>query len=98
MVAPALGGGIRHVAEIVDTYFDTNETALLMEALECLETGAAFKRLGFLIEHLGIDALDALERCRRAVTSGFADLDPSSPSTGPRSAEWNIRVNVQLER
>lgn len=93
---PAWGGGIRQVADIVAEYFegDHRNEALLVEHGDRLGIGAVFKRLGFLIEELGIDAPDLVEHCLARRTAGVNDLDPSVDAKGPTVTRWGIRANV----
>ena len=78
---PALGGGIRHTMEVLNTLLSDAKLEDLVDALERLDNGAAIKRLGYLMEVLGYDtaAVDW------PLTSGFPLLDPSLPSGGSRS-------------
>lgn len=75
---PAIGGGIRHVADCLESYLGradgTGEN--LISAAEQLGNGAVFKRLGFLAErHEGQEALVAA--CKAHLSQGNAKLDPS---------------------
>ncbi len=94
---PALGGGIRHVTEILDTYLMDGDPSALTDALERLGNGAAFKRLGYLAEHLGVDDTHLLEACERGITSGVSRLDPDLPATGSRSSRWGLLVNAEVD-
>ena len=89
---PALGGGIRHTMEVLDTLLSVAKLEDLVDALERLDNGAAIKRLGYLLEMLAYDtaAVD------RPLTSGFPLLDPSLPSGGPRSTRWGLRINADV--
>jgi predicted transcriptional regulator of viral defense system len=69
----------------------------LLGALERIGNGAAFKRLGYLIERLGVDAPHAIEVCRRHISTGVSDLDPAMPARGKRAARWSLRINAELE-
>lgn len=77
---PAIGGGIRHVADCLEEYFardDASEDELLKMA-ERQGNRAVFKRLGFLAERLpGRDAL--AQACRVHLSQGNAKLDPTLP-------------------
>lgn len=97
---PTWGGGIRQVAEMVSEYFegDHRDDSLLVEYGARLGIGAVFKRLGFLIEELGIDAPKLVERCLARRTAGVNDLDPSVDAKGPTLSRWGIRVNVRVRR
>ena len=95
---PTWGGGIRQVAEIVAEYLggEHRDKALLVEHGDRLGVGAVFKRLGFLIEGLGVDAPDLVESCLARRTTGVNDLDPSVDAKGPTVSRWGIRVNVRV--
>lgn len=98
MANPTWGGGIRQVAEMVTEYFegDHRDESLLVEYGDRLGIGAVFKRLGFLIEELGIDAPELVERCLARRTSGVNDLDPSIDAKGSTASRWGIRENVRV--
>jgi len=95
---PTWGGGIRQVAEMAAEYFegDHRDDALLIEYGDRLGIGSVFKRLGFLIEELGIDAPRLVEDCLEHRTSGVNDLDPSVDAKGSTVSRWGIRVNVRV--
>ena len=89
---PALGGGIRHVAECLESYLaraDADSKALIATA-DKLGNGVVFKRLGFLAETLrGADTI--VEACRTRLSSGNAKLDPAIPC--PRLiTRWRLWV------
>jgi predicted transcriptional regulator of viral defense system len=74
---PAVGGGIRHVADCFAAYFrlkDANSETLVQYA-EKLGNGAVFKRMGFLAETIP-DQKALAEACRKRLTQGNAKLDP----------------------
>jgi predicted transcriptional regulator of viral defense system len=74
---PAVGGGIRHVADCFTAYFqhkDANPETLIQYAEE-LGNGAVFKRMGFLVQTIPDQAV-LIEACRKRLTQGNAKLDP----------------------
>jgi len=75
---PQLGGGIRSVVDIFKNYLksENKNTNLLIEYASRLGNGAAFKRLGFLLERFGPDEGQAIEACRSMLTKGNSKLDP----------------------
>ena len=95
---PALGGGIRHVAEVVRVYFasEHRNDRQLVEYGRRLGNHTVFKRLGFLLERFGLDANDLLAECRRAKSAGYARLDPSSPARGRLVRRWGLQLNVEV--
>jgi predicted transcriptional regulator of viral defense system len=77
---PAIGGGIRHVADCLRAYLarEDSKPDELIATADKLGNGAVFKRLGFLAEREGKqDALVAA--CRARLTEGNAKLDPVQP-------------------
>jgi predicted transcriptional regulator of viral defense system len=89
---PAIGGGIRHVAECLANHVareDASGDALLRIA-DRRGNRAVFKRLGCLAERLeGSQAL--AESCRERLSSGTAKRDPSAPC--PRLVtRWRLFV------
>jgi predicted transcriptional regulator of viral defense system len=89
---PAIGGGIRHVAERLANHVTREDASgdALLRIADRLGNRAVFKRLGFLAERL--DGWQALaESCRERLSSGTAKLDPSAPC--PRLVtRWRLFV------
>lgn len=96
--APELGGGMRQVAEIAGEYFGSEHRRddLLLTYVERLGNRSIYKRLGYLIEVLGIAAPTLTDTCQRNMSSGFAALDPALPPSGPLLTRWRLRVNTRL--
>jgi len=100
LAIPPLGGGIRHVSEVLRSYFESKhrDENRLLEYSQKLGNGTVFKRLGFLVETLRIpDTTKLAEACRSRRTSGLTMLDPSVKSRGRIVKRWNLLVNVALE-
>ena len=94
---PTIGGGIRHVAEVLVAYFESehrNQDTLL-DYIERLGNRTVYKRLGYLTEILGVStASRTIDTCRRKMSSGLSALDPSVRAQGKITKRWNLRVNV----
>ena len=54
---------------------------------------ATVKRLGWVLEELGVDG-QRLERLARFPVKGFRTLDPTGPRKGPCNRRWMIQENV----
>lgn len=76
---PAIGGGIRHVADCLRAYLRRDDSRIddLIAAAEKLGNRAVFKRLGFLAELEGKQEL--VDACRARLSAGNAKLDPTVP-------------------
>lgn len=94
---PRIGGGIRHAAEILSAYLDEHNALRLVEYAERLGNRAVFKRLGYLVEALGLDEPRLTAACRTRLSTGLALLDPDGAPEGPRVGAWGIRANVRIE-
>jgi predicted transcriptional regulator of viral defense system len=77
---PAIGGGIRHVADCLAAYFEREDASSddLLDIADRLGNRAVFKRLGFLAERLR-GRQDLVEACHECLSRGTAKLDPSAP-------------------
>jgi predicted transcriptional regulator of viral defense system len=98
LASPDWVGGIRHLAEILNSYHsakDWNPNRLLARAGE-VGSGAAFKRLGYLAETVlgGEPALVAAARAH--LTAGIVKLDPAVRERGRLSKRWGLWLNVGL--
>jgi predicted transcriptional regulator of viral defense system len=94
---PRIGGGIRHVAEILNSYLDEHELDRLLEYGDRLGNHTVFKRLGYLLEILGRSDHRLVIESQKRMTVGISLLDPDSPDSGPRVARWGLRANVRVE-
>ena len=96
---PRLGGGIRHVRDIISAYFGgehRNDRVLLDYAVR-IGNRTVFKRLGFLLEVLDVEAPALLHDCLERRSTGISVLDPGLPARGNITKRWNLRVNAALD-
>ncbi len=93
---PALGGGIRHVVEILDGCLQDADVDALVAAVDRLGNGAALKRLGYLLESLGGTDQLVLDELAARLTAGISSLDPAQPAVGSRSSKWALLVNADI--
>ncbi len=79
---PALGGGIRHVTEMLATLLreQPKEAPKLADYAAKLGVGAIYKRLGFLLQRDHSDQTALIEACRENLSTGYAKLDPALPA------------------
>lgn len=97
---PSNGGGIRHVAEAVDAWVASGhrDDRQLGAYAKRFGNRAVFKRLGYLLEALEIDAPRLRDLCVANLSQGINDLDPSLPSDGPIRSRWRLRINADIRR
>jgi len=96
---PRIGGGIRHIADIIKAYttHERRDDSLLLEYANKLGNRTVFKRLGYLLEVMKLGDVALIEACHQAISSGTSLLDPSAPRKGRFVRKWNLRINVVLE-
>jgi predicted transcriptional regulator of viral defense system len=95
---PTLGGGIRSVADVLHEYLidEYRDDDLLIEYADRLGNRAVFKRLGFLVEHMDVDAERLTAAAFKRRSAGLAKLDPSIDDKGQIVRRWGIRANATL--
>lgn len=95
---PYLGGGIRNVASVLKEYFEgeSKDEIRLLDYISKFGNRAIYKRLGYLIEVLKINSPRAFMACKKNISSGYSNLDPSLPKAGKILRRWNLRVNAVL--
>jgi predicted transcriptional regulator of viral defense system len=95
---PDLCGGIFQVAEALrlDEPLDWEKVDIYLEKFD---SGAVYKRLGYLVEALGItvpDRAQKLRQWRNKLTHGIALLEPGAGHEGSINTSWRIRENVEV--
>ena len=93
---PSLIGGVRHAAEVVAAYLSDHPSGTLVDYGDRLGNGAVFKRLGYIVERMDLDAADLVGACAERVSSGISLLDPSASRSGRRVTSWGLQVNVAI--
>lgn len=95
---PSNGGGIRHVVDVIDESMrgSHRDDGLLVAYGDRFGNRAVFKRLGYIVEVLGVDAPDLLAACAERVSRGISLLDPFIGPRGPIVTRWNLRINAEI--
>jgi predicted transcriptional regulator of viral defense system len=93
---PRLGGGIRHVADILHAYLEERDPKTLVEYGDRLDNHTLFKRLGYLVEKIDPAQNQLLAACNDRVSKGISALDPDGPAGGRRVMRWALRINVTI--
>lgn len=93
LASPGLGGGIRHVAEMLATLMREHPQAIakLTGYSGELGIGAVYKRLGFLLQRDHPDQTTLITECQAHLSTGYAKLDPALPADRLVTA-WRIWV------
>ena len=95
---PDLSGGAAQLAQALRAGWEDLDWDRLDQYLERWPTRSAVKRLGYLVETLGLpvpDLEDRLARWRRSLSTGIALMEPGQDEdVGPIVTRWRLRVNV----
>jgi predicted transcriptional regulator of viral defense system len=92
---PELCGGILQIAQALRA-IDILDWEKIDVYLDRFNSGAIYKRLGYLIEQLDVPMPDReirLAAWKAKLTQGIAWLEPGGAQTGPVVTRWRIRVN-----
>jgi predicted transcriptional regulator of viral defense system len=97
---PRLGGGMRNGADVLAQYMASphRDDALLISYGDRLGNRTVFKRLGYLIELLGVQAPALVDGCLQRRSQGVTSLDPSVSAPGRILRRWRLRINVKLDQ
>ena len=96
---PSIGGGMRHIAEVVRQYFEGEyrDEPKLLGYMKRLNNRTVYKRLGYIIETLNLKFPHIIETCRLNISKGYSTFDPTVSARGRFLRRWNLRVNVTIE-
>ncbi len=92
---PDLCGGVLQIAQMLQSV-DIIDWEKLDGYLERFNSGAIYKRLGYLLEHLDIPMPNReirLKAWEKRLSQGIAWLEPGGEQSGPVVTRWRIRVN-----
>lgn len=95
---PEYCGGITEVAKALREAFEEKKvsTHKLLDYAQKIGNRTVFKRLGYLIDVLDLDARDVANQCLKQISRGYSKLDPSMPKKGKYTSKWNLIENVTL--
>jgi predicted transcriptional regulator of viral defense system len=93
---PKYGGGISEIAKALYKIKDKIDYEKLLLYCKKFDVQAVIKRLGFLLELLGIDNA-VIHKLQQLKTQSFTLLEPSYESKGKLISKWSIRQNVDTE-
>ncbi len=93
---PEYAGGIVEIAKAVYASKDKIKWDKLLDYAVKFDSQAVVKRLGFLLETLGIGC-EIIGDLQKIKTSSYAVLDTELPKTGKRISRWNIQQNLETE-
>lgn len=77
---PALAGGIRSLADMLQKYFQSEHvnTDMLLEYADRMNNKTILKRLGYLLSILRPAEIAVIDQCKKRISKGNSQIDPSS--------------------
>jgi predicted transcriptional regulator of viral defense system len=98
LATPHWLGGVRHLVDILRNYRESKDwnPRRLVEQLERIRSGAAFKRLGYIADTVLDGDPELVNAALAHRTSGLVKLDPNVAERGRISTRWRLWVNVPL--
>lgn len=93
---PDYAGGIVEIAKAVYVSKDKIKFDKLLDYAMKFDSQAVIKRLGFLLETLGIEN-EIIDELQKIKTASYAVLDTELPKTGKRISRWSIQQNLETE-
>ena len=93
---PQYVGGLSEIAKALTASWKELDEKKLRKYAARIGNSAVSKRLGFLMETLGLGNVEALRR-ETDRASGFSPLDPTLPKRGKYNRRWGLLVNVEIQ-
>jgi len=95
---PKWGGGMRHVVQILEAYFDSEHLndEIIINYIKRIGNSSAAKRLGYLLNTKNLGYKGLVDKLKPLITTGYVLLDPTISAKGPFVSKWNMRVNLDL--
>lgn len=93
---PEYAGGIVEIARAIYVSRDKIRFDKLLDYAIKFDSQAVIKRLGFLLETLGIEN-EIVNKLQKIKTTAYTILDTELPKTGKSISRWSIRQNLDTE-
>ncbi|MFQ5851859.1 MAG: hypothetical protein ACE5JU_14905 [Candidatus Binatia bacterium] len=90
---PKYVGGVGEIAKALAQAWEELDEAKLCQYARRIGNTAVAKRLGFLMEALGLGNPEALRKTV-SLAPGFSPLDPTLPRKGKHSRRWGLLINA----
>ena len=93
---PQYVGGVDEIAKALIGNWSALSEAKLRNYAAKIGNGAVAKRLGFLMETLGLGDPEALRKAV-SIAPGFSPLDPTLLRRGKYNRRWGLLINVRIK-
>ncbi len=93
---PQYVGGLSEITKALTVSWKMLDEKKLRKYAAQIGNSAVAKRLGFMMETLGLGDVEAL-RIATTRAPGFSALDPTLPKHGKYNRRWGLLVNVEIQ-
>ena len=93
---PQYVGGLGEITKALAVSWKMLEEKKLRKYASKIGNSAVAKRLGFIMETLGVGDVEAL-RTETTRAPGFSTLDPTLPKHGKYNRRWGLLVNAEIQ-
>jgi predicted transcriptional regulator of viral defense system len=93
---PQYAGGVSEIAKALTASWKTLDEKKLRKYAAKIGNSAVAKRLGFIMETLGLGDVEPL-RTKVPLAPGFSRLDPTMPKRGKYNRRWGLLVNAEIQ-
>ena len=92
---PQYVGGLSEISKALKGSWMTLDEKKLRSYAARIGNSAVAKRLGFMMERLGLGDVEAL-RQEAPIAPGFSMLEPTMPKRGKYNRRWGLLVNTEI--
>jgi predicted transcriptional regulator of viral defense system len=92
---PKYIGGVGEIVKALTKMWSELDQAKLLDYSAKIGNSAVAKRLGFLMETLGLGNSEVLRKAA-SLSPGFSSLDPTLPKLGKHNRQWNLLINSRV--
>ena len=93
---PQYVGGVSEIAKALIGFWKLLDEKKLRKYAANIGNSAVGKRLGFIMETLGLGDVEAL-RTEIPRAPGFSSLDPTMPKHGKYNRKWGLLINAEIQ-
>lgn len=97
LARPEYCGGIQEIVKALWKAREELNYEKIIDYARKMENSAIIKRLGYLLERLGLSNRADFKYLKGAIKKGYSLLDPLLPQKGGFNSEWNLIINVPEE-
>src|SRR4030043_1400159 len=89
-------GGVAEIAKALSTAWAQIDESKLRKYAGKIGNSAVAKRLGFIMEMLGLGDVEKLRKLT-VLAPGFSPLDPTLPRKGKYNRRWGLLLNTEIK-